>query len=79
MYSDSDAQAHGARVQSPKCEENFTFYKTCDKYTIQTFINLLLSTKGSTEVFLGVSAKIKAPLTFIHVSVVILLLLCKIK
>ncbi len=38
-------------------------------------ICMLLSTKRSTEVFLRVSAKIKAPSTFIHFSIVIVLLL----
>ncbi len=43
-----------------------------------SFINLR-STKRSTEVFLRVSAKIKAPSTFKNVSIVILMLFCKIK
>ncbi len=42
----------------------------------ESFINLL-STKRSTEVFLRVYAKIKAPSTFINVSVVILMLFYK--
>ncbi len=44
----------------------------------KSFINLL-STKRSTEVFLWVSAKIKAPSTVINVSIIIVMLFCKIK
>ncbi len=42
-------------------------------------ISMLLSTNRSTSWFLHISAKIKAPSTFINVSIVILLLFCKIK
>ncbi len=104
MYSNSAAQTHGARVQSPKHEEIlalkhlliicliflFILSRVTMWYVWQTSsqnrneiylrnICMLLSTKRSTEVFLRVSAKIKAPSTFIHFRIVILLLFCKIK
>ncbi len=44
----------------------------------ESLINLL-SIKKRTEVFVWDSAKIKAPSTFINVSIVILMLFCKIK
>ncbi len=89
MDSNSAARARGTRVQRPKrwntvthhlliCIIIFKGVLQCDQHLpkfIMRYICILLSTKRS---LLRVSAKIKAP-TFIHFSVVILPLFCKIK
>ncbi len=55
---------------------------SCDKHLpklVRIIYKSAVKKKKSTEVFLRDSAKIKAPSTFINVSIVILMLFCKIK
>ncbi len=91
MYSNSAARAGGTRVQSARkfCAKTLThhllififFFKrrvTSSQIHNEIYLRnicMLLSTNRSTEVFLHISAKIKAPSTFINASFVILLIL----
>ncbi len=93
MYSNSAARARGTRVQSPNRKENQHWNSVTRQLLCNIFIHHIVTMwcvqqtpsqiynekKRSTEVFLGVSAKIKAPSTFINDSIVILLFFCKIK